>query len=378
MIIDCHAYCFPDQRGPVGFPSLRERRLHAQKTVANHHTLPRRARDGKPGTPGGLMDLARWPADDAVAAVDFRPTDYGRWEWTVGGERMVKQYLPPSIKDMAYSADALVAEMDYAGVDRALLHRSPWIGLGNDFIADCVGEFPGRLSGLAHVAEWTVASDPDAAVAEVTRAVRRRGLSGLQFLTSQLHLKGAEPDWAGQNYWPFWDGVAALRVPVFFSLNINEPKREPWAEHYALELSRLQRWSSRYPGAKVVMTHGFQWLKCIQGDNLVIPEFVWAPFENPDLSLQLLFPIGLASLWDYPLPQTRPVVEECVQRIGAHRLMWGTDMPIVMRHWTYRQNIDFLRNYAGPDAPSGRGYLSSAEYDLIMGGTVAKLLGVFA
>ncbi len=48
--------------------------------------------------------------------------------------------------------------------------------------------------------------------------------------------------------------------------------------------------------------------------------------------------------------------------------MWGTDMPIVTRFWSYRQNIDFIRGYCD--------FLSSDELDAILGGTTARLLGV--
>ena len=61
------------------------------------------------------------------------------------GEDYSKQYLPPSIADMSYPAESLVAEMDYAGVDMALLHRTPYLGIGNVFIASCVEKFPDRL-----------------------------------------------------------------------------------------------------------------------------------------------------------------------------------------------------------------------------------------
>jgi hypothetical protein len=48
--------------------------------------------------------------------------------------------------------------------------------------------------------------------------------------------------------------------------------------------------------------------------------------------------------------------------------MWGTDMPIVMRHWTYQQNIDFIVKYCD--------FLSKQELALIMGGNTKRLLGL--
>ncbi len=152
---------------------------------------------------------------------------------------------------------------------------------------------------------------------------------------------------------------------MFFSL---KPRVEPFLESYLRERETLVRWMGRYPDVRVVMTHGLEWRLFLEGDGLRIHEEVWKPFDNPNLHLQFLFPIALGAVWDYPMAQVRPTIEECVKRIGADRLMWGTDMPIVTRFWTYKQNIDFIQAYCG--------FLSEDEMKAIMGGTVASLLGV--
>lgn len=133
-----------------------------------------------PSNSAGLVDLSKPWGFDQLEDADFRPTGYGRFEWTVDGEDYVKQYMPPSVVEMTYTAEMLVAETDYAGVDRALLHRTPSLGIGNGFVADCVRRFPERLQGLAHVEEWLVQPDPDASIGKVERAVKEEGLSGLQ------------------------------------------------------------------------------------------------------------------------------------------------------------------------------------------------------
>ncbi|MAG36704.1 MAG: hypothetical protein CL878_10760, partial [Dehalococcoidia bacterium] len=301
---------------------------------------------------------------DALKAAQFRVAGNGRFEWTVTGEVYAKQYFPPSIADMAYPPERLVAEMDFAGVDRALLHRTPYLGIGNDFIAECVRRFPDRLLGLAHAEEWLIAADPEAAVRKVERAVREQGLSGLQFLPPQLDLYSDGAVWDGPRFRPFWDGVASLGIPVFFSLR---DRVSPAVESYRDELGTLLRWMERYPEVKAVHTHGLVWRLFMHETGLDIPEWVWDPFANPNLSLQLMFPIALGAVWDYPMPEVRPTIETCVERLGADRLMWGTDMPIVTRFWTYRQNIDFIRRYC--DFPSG------SDLALILGGTTAHLLG---
>ena len=134
------------------------------------------------------------------------------------------------------------------------------------------------------------------------------------------------------------------------------------------ELKTLQRWMERYPDVTVVHTHGLNWRLFLDGDGLTLPQEVWAPFENPKLHLQLLFPINLGNLWDYPMPQVQPTIEECVQRIGADRLLWGTDMPLVLRYWSYRQNIDYIRRYCD--------FLGQREKDQILGDNMARMLKV--
>jgi predicted TIM-barrel fold metal-dependent hydrolase len=102
--------------------------------------------------------------------------------------------------------------------------------------------------------------------------------------------------------------------------------------------------------------------------SINFPEEIWAPYQNPNVYQQFLFPIALGAIWEYPMPQVHSAIEECVKRIGADRIMWGTDMPIVMRFWTYKQNIEFIARHCD--------FLSKEDTDQIMGGTVAKLLGV--
>ena len=216
--------------------------------------------------------------------------------------------------------------------------------------------------------EWTVEDDPEAAARMVEVAVNEQGLSGLQFLISQIHLYGKNPDWTSDGYRLFWDRFAQLGVLLFLSFSINEPKRDPWIDSYFVELQRLVDWMERYPDTQVVMTHGIQWNLFGENGKYTFPDRLWRPFENPNLSLQFLFAIALGGTFDFPLPEAIPVVKEMVSPIGADRLMWGTDMPIVMRHWTYQQNIDFVVNYCD--------FLSKDELVLLMGGTTKRLLGI--
>ena len=262
--------------------------------------------------------------------------------------------------------------MDYAGVDWALLHRTPYLGIGNDFIADSARRFPDRIQGLAHVEEWLVQKEPEASIGKLERAIKELRLSGLQFLPDQLDLYGQTEGWDSPGFRPFWDAVASLNIPVFLTPGYSylASPDGPSLEAYLAELGILRRWMERYPDVTVVLTHGFSWRMFIEGETLSVPDQVFdaAPIDNPNFNLQILLPIFLGGEWDYPMPQVRPTLEKLVGRIGAHRLLWGTDMPMVMRFYTYRQSLDYLRLYCD--------FLSSPEMDLIVGGNMMHLMGI--
>ena len=125
----------------------------------------------------------------------------------------------------------------------------------------------------------------------------------------------------------------------------------------------------RYPRVRVVLTHGLAWRMFMADNELVVPDEVFdaVPIDNPNLSLQVMFPIALGKEWDYPMPQVLPTIERLVSLMGAERIIWGTDIPMVMRHFTYRQTLDQVRLYWG--------FLSEGEKELVLGGNMAWLLG---
>ncbi|MBM3458949.1 MAG: amidohydrolase, partial [Armatimonadetes bacterium] len=234
----------------------------------------------------------------------------------------------------------------------------------NEYIAGCTRRFPDRLQGLACVEEWLIQSHPDAAIRKLERAVGDLGLAGLQFLSFHLGLYGVDENWEGPGFRPFWDAVARLGIPVFFTLGGFS------LDQYLSELRRLRRWMERYPRGRMVLTHGLgDWRLFAEGDRLCVPEAVYqtAPIDHPNFHVQLLFAVFLQTRWDYPMPQIRPVLAEMIERIGADRLMWGTDIPIVLLHWTYRQSLEYLRQYCD--------FVSAADMGLLLGGNMDRFMG---
>ena len=203
MIYDGHAYCFPPPARNGGFADPAEFWRHLQLFMAHARQQPCWRRSDRSGADAaGLADPDRPWRFDGLRDAAFRTGDHGLVEWTVDGEDYVKQALPPWTVDFAFPADSLVAEMDYAGVDRALLHRTPYMGLSDGWIADCCRRHPGRIQGLVQVPEWWFPARTDEAVGKLERGIRDHGLSGLQFAPFHRPLYDLSPEWTGARVRP--------------------------------------------------------------------------------------------------------------------------------------------------------------------------------
>jgi 2,3-dihydroxybenzoate decarboxylase len=128
-----------------------------------------------------------------------------------------------------------IADMDAAGIDHQVIALTApgtnvldpatarsMATLTNDMAAQAVRNHPHRFTALAAVA-W---QDPDAAVAELERAVTRLGMCGV---IANSHVQGAYLD--DQRFWPVLEAAERLDVPVYLHPNSpNDRMIEPLYE----------------------------------------------------------------------------------------------------------------------------------------------------
>jgi len=124
---------------------------------------------------------------------------------------------------------------------------------------------------------------------------------------------------------------------------------------------------ARYPQLDVSLTHGFPWRAFLDGDGLTLPDWLWEPFGEPRLHLEVSFAVRLGDIFEYPFREVWPTLEVLLRHIGADRLLWGSDMPFQDRFCTYRQSHEWLDR---------TGLLDDAALAAINGGTATRLLGV--
>ena len=372
MIVDSHAYCFPPADHPAGHPSGAVHLRWVQAAHAGHHQPAWRVSDRTPGVSRVLCPGPRYVKSE-LPDVHFRvDREKGRVAWTIDGEDYTKQFYPPNLHDLELTPHGLISEMDYAGVDVALLHTNPFLSRDAAYQAECVRLYPDRLRSMAPVGR----------VADPRRAGRgrRRNLP--------------TPSWAidftpssSTPAWPTWtafspgttvptgrsgEAAVALRVPIFFTLGAGTAElsgRMSVAElrsGYLDEHRVLMRWMERYPEAVCSLTHGFPWRVFLEGDRIVLPDEIWRPFENPRCHLEVCFPVRIGDLFDFPYREVWPTFETMVARVGPDRLMWGTDMPFQNRFCTYRQSRVWIEKYCA--------FLDQDSLAKIMGGTAARVL----
>ncbi len=323
-----------------------------QEWIGRHHQPAFRLRDRAPA-PG--------PTEEGATGFRFDASTM-RLVWTVDGEDCTKQVYPLGLPGLAFEAPALIAEMDYCGVDVGLLNTDHTLGRNVEFLASCVRAFPERLVSMLPVEEWTVAHDPDAALMSLVRWRSEPGFRAIKFIPWYAYRHGVLDRWDGPAYDSFWSGIARLRLPVFLTL-APHPEAADEVSGFIEELAMLHTVMGRHPELRCSLTHGFPYRALLDDGRVVVPDAMWPAFENPNLSLEVSFPVRLGDVFAYPYREVWPVVEEMCSRVGPQRLVWGSDMPFQNRFCTYRQSREWLSEFLPPDATAQ-----------ILGGTAARLL----
>lgn len=133
------------------------------------------------------------------------PPDYPFFDLVPGHDNPGKRTL-----------EAFVAALDRHGIDRAVFTGRQTVedgeivrGIPNDYVADCVEQYPDRLIGFAGI---DCEADIMAATAEIERSIETLGLSGVSL----------DPTHANdRRHYPLYAKAAELDVPVVITMGPN-------------------------------------------------------------------------------------------------------------------------------------------------------------
>lgn len=357
MIIDSHVHTFPFLGSAPGFSSQDDHLACLQREMAIHHQPVRRQRDS-----AIVPDHIIWVPDDPSPAgrkdVAFHVGRCGRMEWTKGCVDYYKQWLPPSREESACSADYLVAEMDYAGVDVGVLHNDVLYGKLNDFLAEADRRYPGRFLLTAHVDE--TALDRPEAIAELQRAVEL-GHRGLFISNWLMWLDGYRRCVDRAAFDGFWAEVERLGLVVYWA-----PGASP-LPGMAGRLDSYRRWATvieRHPAIRTIVANSLS-NELLFGERGPLPGEIRALVEHGNFCIEVLFPIRRGGVEEYPYRESLKALRYMVDVVGPRALVWGSDVPNVLRHCTYAQSLEYLRRHAD--------FVPGADMELILGGNLARM-----
>ncbi|MGA2016741.1 MAG: amidohydrolase family protein [Opitutaceae bacterium] len=294
-----------------------------------------------PAAETGIVDahIHLYPAEVAAD-----PAAWGRARGEPGWTRCVAPSGGSSIQGWA-DPDALIADMDEAGVGACVMQGWYWerqetCDLQNGWYAQWTRRHPGRLMGFAAV--------QPAAGAKAIEALERAldsGLCGVGEILPQA--QGFELEG------PLWRRVVetAIRRGVPITLHATDP-RAPAAAGPKTPLDAYVRMGREYPEARFILAH---W-----GGGLALRE----PPPGGELPANVYFDTAAS-----PLLYDPGVFRRAVDRVGAGRILYGSDYPLIL--YPRQPGRRGFKRFLDEIARSG---LSDGERAAILGSNIRRLL----
>jgi predicted TIM-barrel fold metal-dependent hydrolase len=358
MIVDCHAHVFQHWAGPAGHPDRLTHARYQQRMLSGTSADSFRARDGARADRKALLD----PNDvswKGLRDVSFRVGMFGRLEFTVDDEDYYVQYMPVGMQQMEAPPELMLAQMTYASVDHAVLQAGGAYGAMTDYNMFAQTQYPARFTALAHLDEalaWETSR-----LAHLERAAGQ-GVKGIYFNFEGLARDGFSTPIDAPKFEALWDRLQSKRLVLCAEIG-SGPTYD--AAGYLNNVFALRNVLDRFPGIPCHVAMGVPVSFFARDGRWELPPELEAFYRRDDVWLEIMFPIAWGGVWDYPYQEAQPLIRDLRDRLGAEKLLWGSDMPNVERFCTYRQSLHYVQRYCD--------FLSASDMDRILGGNAARL-----
>lgn len=262
-------------------------------------------------------------------------------------------YQPP-VPDPSSRAtiEQLLFEMEQHGVDQAVIvcARIDHNPDNNDYVAECVQRYPGRLHQFADVdSHWTSTYHTSGAAARLSSAAAAYNLKGF------THYVRADDDgiWllSGEGS-AFFEQAAERNLIVSVSLPV----------HLQPVLRELARRCPSVP----FLCHHMAGARVASQTTAPLNEIL-ASASRPNIHIKLSgFHYASRVAWEYPYTDCAPIVRALYEHFGPERLHWGSDYPVVRRADTYQHALEAVRAHCDFIPESGKArILGGSLHDLL-------------
>lgn len=256
---------------------------------------------------------------------EMRPLGGGKIRW---GDGILAQIIPPELGDREFLAPTLVTLMDQHQVEKAVLLQGSFYGFQNEYAQETAATYPSRLAAAGTFDPFCTARE-----ALLERLLVQFRLRILKFeVSSGAGLMGYHLPFEldGATMEPIWRTMADKGATLV--LDIGSPGMASFQPQAVARVAR------KFPSLRVVLCH------------LLAPTLHDGPALGEALELLALENVwfDLAAVpWNvapepYPYPTGCEFVRMAKKRLGAGKLIWGSDVPCVLTRETYPRLVDYL------------------------------------
>jgi predicted TIM-barrel fold metal-dependent hydrolase len=249
---------------------------------------------------------------------------------------------PPHRQVSALSGDALLSEMDEAGVNAAVIQPPNWDPTSNEVAVEAARQHPQRFAVLG----WFPLDKPESCVL-IDGWKRRPGMKGLRFTFMQPHQQSWPTD--GTMDW-LWPAAEKAGLPIALG-----------AANFLPVVGQI---AERHPGLRLTIDH-FGMPPRLKDDaafaNLPL---LLALAKHKNVAVKVTGAAGLSSA-PYPFRNIHPHLRAIYDAFGPERMFWGTDITRLSATW--RQCVTMFTEELS--------WLSPRDLELIMGRAVCHWIG---
>ena len=267
----------------------------------------------------------------ATGAGPSRGLGYGRI--AVGDEKT--QLLPPYNEKTVFTPEMLIANMDWAGVDKAVLLQGPFYGECNSYVLEALRHYPDRLVGAAYFDPWATNNHQEFETITASLGFRVVKLecseaTGLWGLHPDARLDMPDIAW-------LWAELEQRGLVLTLDLGAIGSRSYQTGAVCAI--------AEGHPDLRIVIAHLGQPNPSAEAD--VERWGLWQ--EQIDLG-------QLPNVWfdtaalpaylpdeDFPYPTAERYLHLALERIGPSKILWGTDLPGLLRHLNYPQLVKLAK-----------------------------------
>lgn len=289
------------------------------------------------------------------AAGPTRGAGYGRIR--IGEE--VIQLLPPLCAETVFMPEMLIAHLDWAGVDQAVLLQGPFYGECNAYALAALARYPTRLLAAAYVDPWAPESRRHFA-----QTMEQANFCAIKLECSvALGLCGLYPQAALADLALEWLWAELVRRALVLVLDLGAVGSRSY------QTAAVRTIAEKHPTLKIVIAHLGQPTPQAEADPACWQ--LWR--EQIDLGRLPNVWFDTAALPAYlpqemfPYPSAARYLQLALDWIGPAKILWGTDAPGLLHHATYPQLLRL-----GQLHTQG---LSPADQTLVLGGNAAQVFG---